>query len=147
MPASASPAIIPDAASMPTLSTRAFWARFNPLRRAIESLIQRTRPPMKIADVIEIGRYIPMATSIGLFTLIMIRAKPIMMPATTRGQAISPPTMPCASRAISPACGAESARSPKPIPPLLMLPCCSTISGKYMMRLATTTAINSAIWM
>ena len=40
----------------------------------------------------------------------------------TSGHAMSPPTMPCASDAISPACGAESALSPKPMPPLLMLP-------------------------
>ena len=31
------------------------------------------------------------------------------------------------------------------MPPALMLPSCSNISGKYITRLATTTAINSAI--
>ena len=146
-PVSASPAIIPEAASTPTFSTRAFCASFRAARLARVSLAQRIKPPKKIADVMEIGRYIPIATSIGLFTLIMISAKPIMMPATTSGHAISPPTIPCASDAINPACGAESARSPKPIPPVLMFACCSTISGKYMIRLATTTAISSAIWM
>ncbi len=32
---------------------------------------------------------------------------PIAMPTTTSGHAISPPTMPCDSAAIRPACGAE----------------------------------------
>ena len=104
-------------------------------------------PPMKIANVVPIGRYMPIATSIGLFTPIMIIATPIRMPATISGHAISPPTMPCASDAISPACGAGSAGSPKPMPPMLMLPWCSTSSGKYMTALATTTAISSTIWM
>ena len=62
-----------------------------------------------------------------------------------RGHAMSPPTMPCASDAISPACGAESVGSPNPMPPLLMLPWCSQSSGKYIVQLASTTAINSVI--
>ena len=46
----------------------------------------------------------------GLFTLNRIRPKPIRMPTTTSGHAMSPPTMPCASEAIRPACGAEQLR-------------------------------------
>ena len=36
-------------------------------------------------------------------------------------------------------------RSPKPIPPVLMLPSCSHNRGKYITQLATTTAISSVI--
>ncbi len=100
---------------------------------------------MKIALVVPIGRYMPIATSMGLRTLNMIIAKPIRMPVITSGHAMSPPTMPCASEAISPACGAERSLSPNPMPPLLMLPTCSHSSGKYITQLATTTAISSVI--
>ena len=50
----------------------------------------------------------------GLRTCIMIIPMPKKMPTTTNGQGMSPPTMPMASVAISPACGAESWRLPKP---------------------------------
>ena len=61
------------------------------------SVSQRIMPPMKIAKVVANGRYIPTATSIGLRTCNMIIATPRNMPMTTSGQAMSPPTMPCAS--------------------------------------------------
>src|SRR5580700_10856734 len=92
-PASDSPAISPDATSTPTFSTRALCASLQPARWRIESVIQRMMPPTKIAEVVAIGRYIPMATSMGLFTLNMIIAKPIRIPAITRGHAMSPPTI------------------------------------------------------
>ena len=109
--------------------------------------MERMTPPMKMAKVVSMGRYMPTETSMGLFTCIMIMAMPIRMPTPTRGQAMSPPTMPCARTAIKPACGAESWRSPKPVPPARMLPCWSSSSGQYMTALATTTAISSVIWM
>ena len=61
-----------------------------------------------MANVVSSGRYMPTANSMGLRTSIMISAKPISMPTTISGHAISPPTMPLASIAISPACGAGS---------------------------------------
>ena len=53
-------------------------------------------------------------------------ATPNSAPVTTSGHGISPPTIPCASAAINPACGAGSCAPPKPVPPALMLPTCST---------------------
>ena len=106
--------------------------------------MERKTPPRKIANVVSNGRYIPTATSMGLFTCIMIMAMPKKIPTTTRGQGMLPPTMPTASVAINPACGAESWRSPNPMPPAFMLASCSSMSGQYITRLATTTAINSA---
>jgi hypothetical protein len=58
----------------------------------MESVSQRIMPPTKMALVVPIGKYIPMATSMGLRTLNMIIAIPIGMPVITKGQAISPPT-------------------------------------------------------
>ena len=87
------------------------------------------------------------ATSIGLLTCIMMIAIPIKIPTSTNGHGILPPTIPCASRAINPACGAGRARSPRPVPPAIMLLSWSSTSGKYITALATTTAINSTIWM
>ena len=100
---------------------------------------------MKMAKVVSMGRYIPTATSIGLFTCSMIIEIPMRMPTTTSGHGMSPPTMPCANTAISPACGADNCRSPKPVPPLRMLPSCSSSNGQYITAAATTTAINSVI--
>ena len=81
---------------------------------------------MKMANVVSSGRYMPTENSMGERTLIMMSEMPIAMPTMTSGHAISPPTMPCASDAMSPACGAESARSPKPTPPIWMFEKCST---------------------
>ncbi len=74
----------------------------------MRSVIQRIIPPRKIAKVVSSGRYMPTAKSMGLLTSIMISAMPIRMPTTISGHAISPPTMPRDSMAISPACGADS---------------------------------------
>ena len=61
-----------------------------------------------MAKVVSSGRYMPTEKSIGLLTSTMMRAKPMQMPTTTSGQAMSPPTMPCASEAMRPAWGAGS---------------------------------------
>ena len=142
----ASPAISPEAVSTPAFSTRAFCAWLKPRRWATQSPSERKTPPRNMAKVVSNGRYIPTATSMGLRTCIMISPMPIKMPTTTSGHGISPPTIPMAKVAISPAWGAESWRSPNPTPPALMLASCSSMRGKYITRLATTTAINSAIW-
>jgi hypothetical protein len=94
------------------------------------SVIQRMTPPTKMAKVVSSGRYIPTAKSMGLRTCTMISANPMKMPTITSGHAMLPPTMPWASAAIRPACGADSLGSPKPMPPLLMLAMCSHSSGK-----------------
>ena len=70
-------------------------------------------PPTKIAKEVCNGRYMPTATSMGLRTCSMISATPNSMPVTTSGQAMSPPTMPCARIAINPACGADRLRIAK----------------------------------
>ena len=88
------PAIKPLAARIPTLSTRMRCASLCPARWLSLSVIHRKIPPTKIANVVGNGRYIPTATSIGLRTLNMMRATPNIIPAITRGQAISPPTIP-----------------------------------------------------
>jgi hypothetical protein len=85
----------------------------NPRRSRILSVIQRMTPPTKMAKVVPSGRYMPTAKSITLFTSIMIIASPSKMPTITSGHAMSPPTMPLDSMAISPACGAGSAGLPK----------------------------------
>ena len=48
------------------------------------------------------GRYMPTENSIGLFTSIRIRPKPIRIPTTTSGQAMLPPTMPLRQRRHQP---------------------------------------------
>src|ERR1022692_1570665 len=95
-------------------------------------------PPTKIAKVVSSGRYMPTANSMGLLTCSMMSARPMKIPTMTNGQAMWPPTMPCATAAIRPACGADSLGSPKPMPPLLMLAMCSHSNGKYITALATT---------
>ena len=72
---------------------------------------------MKIANVVSSGRYMPTEKSIGLLTLIRISEIPIAMPTMTSGHAISPPTIPCESAAMSPACGAGRFLPPKPPTP------------------------------
>ena len=112
----------PEAVSTPAFSTRAFCAALNPRRSRALSVSHRITPPIKMAKVVSSGKYMPTAKSMTLFTSSMIMANPIRIPAPTSGQGILPPTMPCASEAMRPACGAESWGSPKPIPPRLMLP-------------------------
>src|SRR5271157_3971043 len=112
-PHRASPAISPEAVSTPALSTRAFWALLRPRRSRSLSVTQRITPPTKMAEVVPSGRYMPTANSITLLTSIMIMAKPIRIPTITNGQAMSPPTMPLASMAISPAWGAGNEGLPK----------------------------------
>ena len=68
---------------------------------------------MKMANVVSSGRYMPTENSMGLFTSTRIKPNPMQMPTTTSGHAMLPPTMPCASDAISPACGAGSCGVPK----------------------------------
>src|ERR1035438_9538190 len=65
---------------MPTFSTRAVWASLRARRGRMESTTQRIMPPTKMALVVPMGKYIPMATSMGLRTLNMIMAMPIRMP-------------------------------------------------------------------
>ena len=67
------------------------------------------------------------------------------MPKTIRPHGISPPTIPCASCAIRPACGAESSRSPMPMPPCLMLAWCSQSIGKTSTKAVVIVAMISAI--
>src|SRR5215469_4160880 len=138
-PMSASPAIKPEAVSTPAFSTRARCAPLKLRRFTIQSPRLRNMPPTKMANVVSNGRYMPTATSMGLRTCIMISAMPKKMPTTTSGQGMSWPTIPMASAAIRPAWGAGRALLPKPNPR------CSRYKGKYMTRLATTTAINSAV--
>ena len=64
---------------------------------------------------------------------------------TTSGHAISPPTMPCASDAIRPACGAEQLLIAEADAALVDVALVQHSSGKYITRLATTTAISSTI--
>src|SRR5271157_3101557 len=112
-PHSASPAIRPEAVRTPEFSTRAFCASFKPRPSRNLSVIQRITPPIKMANVVPNGRYMPTAKSITLFTSIMIIASPSRMPTITNGHAMSPPTIPLDSMAINPACGAGSAGLPK----------------------------------
>src|ERR1017187_1830490 len=112
-PHSASPAIRPEAVRTPAFSTRAFCASFKPRRSRNLSVSQRITPPTKMAKVVPSGRYMPTANSITLFTSIMIIASPSRMPTITSGHAMSPPTIPLESMAMSPACGAGSAGLPK----------------------------------
>ena len=93
-------------------------------------MAQRITPPRKMANVVSSGKYIPTAKSMGLRTCNMISAKPMKMPTTTSGHGMLPPTIPCASAAIRPACGADNLGSPKPTPPPLILARCSQSSGK-----------------
>ena len=121
-PASASPAIRPEAVRTPAFSTRAFCASLQPRFCVRLSVIQRTMPPRKMAKVVSSGRYMPTANNMGLRTCTMMSEMPMKIPTTTSGQGMLPPTIPCASDAIRPACGAESSLSPKPMPPALMFP-------------------------
>ena len=73
----------------------------------------------------------------------MIIPMPMKMPITTSGQAMSPPTIPCAISAIRPACGAGNFASPNPIPPCLMFASCRYITGKNITSEETTTDSNS----
>ena len=56
----------------------------------------------------------PTQTSMGLLTWTRMKPTAIRMPTTISGQTISPPTMPCESLAIRPACGAARTSPPKP---------------------------------
>ncbi len=53
--------------------------------RSQRSVIQRITPPMKMANVVSNGRYIPTATSMGLLTCIMMSAMPKKIPTMTSG--------------------------------------------------------------
>ncbi len=72
-------------------------------------------PPIKIANVVVKGKYIPTAISIGDGELIKIRAIAKNIPAKTSGHAISPLIIPLDIIAISPACGAGKASLPMPL--------------------------------
>src|SRR5215472_18080090 len=113
IPHRASPAINPDAVRIPALSTRAFCASLRFRRLRSESVIHRMMPPTKIAKVVPSGRYMPTENNITLLTSIMIMAMPNATPTTTSGHAMSPPTIPFASIAMSPAWGAGNSAVPK----------------------------------
>ena len=102
----------PELKSVPMFSAFIFWSAeaLRAVRR--ESRSQRIRPPTKMAEVDSKGRYIPTATSMGDGALMRIRPRARNIPTMTSGQAISPPTMPLAMRAMSPAWGAESCSEP-----------------------------------
>src|SRR5205085_4311214 len=86
-----SPAIRPDEVNTPAFSTRALCASLKPRRVATQSPSDRNSPPMKMANVVSKGKYIPTATSMGLRTCIMIIAMPKKMPTPTSGHGILPP--------------------------------------------------------
>jgi len=131
-PMSASPAMRPEASSTPVFSTRADWASLSFLRATTLSAIPRIRPPRKMANVVSSGRYMPTHTSIGLFTRSRMKPMAMRMPTMMRGQAMSPPTMPCDRMAIRLAWGAGYSAPPRPVPPRVMSPWWRIQSGMNM---------------
>jgi len=112
MPRIASPAISPLASSVPFSSTAARRPR-GAIIEAVEEEFHRGRR-RKIADGFRKGRYLPRRSASDFSRRTGSARCRTPAPITSRPHAISPPTMPLASCAISPACGAGSERPPMP---------------------------------
>ena len=102
-PVKASPAISPDAISIPIFSILTFWLSLNPFLATIFSTIPLKTPPRKIAKVVSNGRYIPINTNIKLLTCMAISPKAISIPTIINAQGFSPVIIPFESIAIRPA--------------------------------------------
>ncbi len=135
MPMIASPATRPLATSIPFSFTA--LCRASSTGETDRSTSHFNRPPMKIAADVSKGRYIPTAISIGARAPQSSSATPNAPPIASSPQAICPPTIPFASCAISPACGAGNARPP--MPPVSRFASCSAMIGAIRKKASSTT--------
>ena len=102
----------PEESNTPVFVARVTAVLLAPRAVSRRESAQAISPPTKIADVEENGRYMPTAISIGDGELMRMSPSARNIPVMTSGHAISPPTMPSAINAISPAWGAGSSALP-----------------------------------
>ncbi|MBA7619447.1 hypothetical protein ES703_26786 [subsurface metagenome] len=115
IPVRAWPAISPEAIKRPMFSTVSLPLAVGFFLATVLSRKYFMTPPKKMHAVARKGRYIPTAMIIGDGDPIRIKPMPSSIPAITKGQAISPPTIPWAIMAIKLAWGAGRASLPMPL--------------------------------